>query len=308
MVIGKIGPISEMGGIDSRESILIWVLLLLTPDFDLFWVENIPKVFTSLSPICYIVYVQLCNKLQWGKLSHFDRMDSRWDFIWIFIWINFAFFARGSARERFEVAGQWILNQNLWICQNSDSDERERWILWHVPVCLNVWRWKMWPPLSIADSSRHNTCVCGLVISSRARTACHRHYPPPPTLSSPQETILTMCVACAKCARFLFPEIGPILNTTPNLRTKQTDIRFWIIPSCKLWDSKEVYEKYTSEQVNGLTTMAEHVPNQAACKAFTARDGAAPIVGLFIEGLIGLQAKLILLSLVHVLHFVKIIC
>ena len=56
--------------------------------------------------------------------------------------------------------------------------------------------------------------------------ACHRHYPPPPTLSSPQETILTMCVACAKCARFLFPEIGPILNTTPNLRTKQTDIRF----------------------------------------------------------------------------------
>ena len=25
--------------------------------------------------------------------------------------------------------------------------------------------------------------------------------------------------------------------------------------------------------------MAEHVPNQAACKAFTARDGAAPIVG-----------------------------
>ena len=54
--------------------------------------------------------------------------------------------------------------------------------------------------------------------------------------------------------------------------------------------------------------MAEHVPNQAACKAFTARDGAAPIVGLFIEGLIGLQAKLILLSLVHVLHFVKIIC
>ena len=167
MVIGKIGPISEMGGIDSRESILIWVLLLLTPDFDLFWVENIPKVFTSLSPICYKVYVQLCNKLQWGKLSHFDRTDSRWDFIWIFIWINFAFFARGSARERFEVAGQWILNQNLWICQNSDSDERERWILWHVPGCLNVWRWKMWPPLSIADSSRHNTCVCGLVISSR---------------------------------------------------------------------------------------------------------------------------------------------
>ena len=45
--------------------------------------------------------------------------------------------------------------------------ERERWILWHVPGCLNVWRWKMWPPLSIADSSRHNTCVCGLVISSR---------------------------------------------------------------------------------------------------------------------------------------------
>ena len=126
--------------------------------------------------------------------------------------------------------------------------ERERWILWHVPAPLNVWRWKMWPPLSIADSSRHNTCVCGLVISSRARTACHRHYPPPPTLSSPQETILTMCVACAKCARFLFPEIGPILNTTPNLRTKQTDIRFWIIPRLV---NCEIQKKYTKNtQVN----------------------------------------------------------
>ena len=103
-------------------------------------------------------------------------------------------------------------------------------------------------------------------------------YLPPPSppspssyagvLSSPVETILTMCVACAKYARFLFPQIGPIW--------KQLQISAWN----KLTTFFEIYQpviNWREAENNGGAC----VPFQAVCKTFTTGQSprSAPIVG-----------------------------
>ena len=127
-----------------------------------------------------------------------------------------------------------------------------------------------------------HVCVGSLSSCLNRLSSSLSTLPPPPTPSylPPVETILTMCVAaCAKCARFLFPEIAPIW--------KQLQISAWnkltsnfekYKQASKLWDSKE---DLWSRKLNGVETMEEHVLNQVVCKTFTARQSprTAPIVG-----------------------------
>ena len=67
---------------------------------------------------------EICHKLQCSDLSHFDQMDSRWDFIWILL-KTLLHLPRGDACERRAVSEQWILN--FWICQVGDETYIALW-------------------------------------------------------------------------------------------------------------------------------------------------------------------------------------
>ena len=75
-----------------------------------------PQIFYHFSACS--TAAEICHKLQCSDLSHFDQMDSRWDFIWILL-KTLLHLPRGDACERRAVSEQWILN--FWICQVGDE-------------------------------------------------------------------------------------------------------------------------------------------------------------------------------------------
>ena len=81
-----------------------------------------PQIFYHFSACS--TAAEICHKLQCSDLSHFDQMDSRWDFIWILL-KTLLHLPRGDACERRAVSEQWILN--FWICQVGDETYIALW-------------------------------------------------------------------------------------------------------------------------------------------------------------------------------------
>ena len=129
MVIGKIGPISEMGGcsqFSTRTQPTTPVLLMATLIFFfLFYNYNQPIatdadkcIFFSLHipPYSFVQLLRFAFSSRHQNWSHYDLMDSRWDFIWILL-KTLLHLPEGDPRELRAVSGREYWMRTWGFCQ-----------------------------------------------------------------------------------------------------------------------------------------------------------------------------------------------
>ena len=188
-------------------------------------------------------------------------MKSRWDFIWILL-KTLLHLPRGDARERRAVSEFWIR-----ICESAKLETRHcsknvsGWrhklgacvqyfvfvfqLFWTFICLLFIFLysegWRHVPGvgyslhLRVEDEKCDLHCrSCEAHVCVWARylpvwTACHRHYPPLLRRIFPSWNDLDNVCGVLQIRKISVPWNCSNLETTSNLRMKQTDIKFWKI-------------------------------------------------------------------------------
>ena len=128
MVIGKIGPISEMGccsQFSTRTQPTTPLLLMATLIFYFFYFITTTSplllmptnaYFSHFPPYSFVKLLRFAFSSRHQNWSHYDLMDSRWDFIWILL-KTLLHLPEGDPRELRAVSGREYWMRTWGFCQ-----------------------------------------------------------------------------------------------------------------------------------------------------------------------------------------------